>query len=125
MHYTFLPYKDKTVLCNKFLSNNDSDKTICLDTLIGENVNFIKMDIEGEEVNALKGAGRILEKSPSLKCAVCSYHCHGDEQKIKQILHEHGFTTEVSKGYMLFLHDRSLMNSPELRRGVVRGGKGI
>ena len=125
LHYTFLPYRDKVVFCNKFLSSSDSDKTVCLDTLVTEPVNFIKMDIEGEEVNALKGARKTFEKSNFIKCAICSYHCHGDEQKIKQILEHYGVQTEVSKGYMLFLHDPYVLKNPELRRGIVRGIKTI
>ena len=81
------------------------------------------MDIEGEEVNALKGANRILSENHSLKCAICSYHRHGDEQTIKKILESHGFKTEFSKGYMLFIHDRYVLQNPELRRGIVRGIK--
>ena len=123
LEYTFRPYKNKIQFCDKFLSNHDSDETICLDTLITDAVNFIKMDIEGEEVNALKGAKRVLEESSSLKCAICSYHRHDDEQKIKQILHSYGFRTEVSKGYMLFISDSYVQKNPELRRGIVRGEK--
>ncbi len=123
LHYTFLPYKDKVVFSNRFLSNKDSDKTICLDTLVTGKVNFIKMDIEGEEINALKGANRVLEENKSLKCAICSYHRHGDEQAIRSILQKYGFETETSKGYMLFLGDNYVLNNPELRKGVVRGIK--
>lgn len=123
LEYTFRPYKNKIQYCNKFLSDHDSDETICLDTLVDDVVNFIKMDIEGEEVKALTGAKRVLEESNFLKCAICSYHRHGDEQKIKQILHSYGFHTEVSKGYMLFASDSYVQKNPELRRGIVRGRK--
>ncbi len=123
LEYTFRPYKNKIQYCNKFLSNYDSDETICLDTLISDTVNFIKMDIEGEEVNALRGAKRVLDENNHMKCAICSYHRHDDEYKIKQVLHSHGFNTEVSKGYMLFISDNYVQKNPELRRGVVRGEK--
>lgn len=122
LHYTFLPYQDKVIFCDKFLSDSDSDEnTTCLDSLLDEPVNFIKMDIEGEEVNALIGAKRVFAESNSLKCAICSYHRHNDEEKIKSILEEYGMNTYTSKGYMLFLYD---MNGDlELRRGIVRGIK--
>lgn len=123
LHYTFLPYRDRVVFCDKFLSNSDSDKTICMDTLVSGKVNFIKMDIEGEEINALEGAKRVLCENDFLKCAICSYHRHGDEQGIKNILRKYGFETEVSKGYMLFLGDEYVWNNPEFRRGIVRGIK--
>lgn len=123
LNYTFRPYRNKIQFCDKFLSDYDSDKTICIDTLVSGIVDFIKMDIEGEELKALKGAKRVLRESNPLKCAICSYHRHDDEQKIKEILQSYGLETEVSKGYMLFVSDSYVQKYPELRRGIVRGKK--
>lgn len=121
LKYTFAPYQDKVVICDKFLSDTDSDKTITLNTLLKkENVSFIKMDIEGEEINALHGADVILKENKGLKLAICSYHRHGDEEKIKEILHSYQMKTETSKGYMLFLYDKDIFYNPELRRGIIR-----
>lgn len=120
---TFEPYKDKVVLCNKFLSDRDTDQTITLNSLVKEPVNFIKMDIEGEEINALKGAARVFANSTNIKCSICCYHKHGDEKKIRNILQEYGLITSTSKGYMLFLWDNEIWSNPELRRGIVRGRK--
>lgn len=123
LYYTFKPYRDKVVFCEKFLSDTDSEKTVKLDTLVTEPVNFIKMDIEGEEIRALEGGIKLLTDSEGLKCAVCAYHHHGDEEKIKEILCDMGFETDTSDGYMLFLYDEAVLKNPELRRGVVRGRK--
>ncbi len=121
LQYTFFPYKEKIVFCNKFLSNIDSESTISLNTLITESVNFIKMDIEGAEVDALVGADEVFRNSNDLRCAVCAYHRHGDEEKISALLRCYGLSTETSKGYMLFLHDSDVLDAPELRKGIVRG----
>lgn len=124
LKYTFAPYKDKVIFCNKFLSNNDFGNSISLDTLLnGEKISFLKMDIEGEEINALYGGKRTLINSNGIKCAICSYHHHGDEIKIKEILSSYGMNITTSNGYMLFLHDIDVYKNPELRRGVVRGIK--
>lgn len=123
LHHTFAPYQDKVVFCEKFLSNTDSEQSITLDTLVTEPVDFVKMDIEGEEIRALEGGRKLFSESEGIKCAVCSYHRHGDEQKIKQILREMGFDIHTSDGYMLFLYDEAVLKDPELRRGVVRGRK--
>lgn len=120
---TFEPYQDKVVFCNKFLSDRDSDTTVTLNSLVKEPVNFIKMDIEGEEINALKGADRVFAISTNIKCSICSYHRHGDEEKIRNILHGYGLRTSNSKGYMLFLCDDEIWRYPELRRGIVRGNR--
>lgn len=124
LKYTFAPYKDKVVFCNNFLSNIDSGNTVSLDTLLnGESISFLKMDIEGEEINALYGAKETFKNSKGIKCAICSYHHHGDEKKIKEILQSYGMQVSTSKGYMLFLHDIDVCKNPELRRGIVRGIK--
>lgn len=123
LHYTFAPYKDKVVFCESFLSNKDTDNTITLDSLIKEKVNFIKMDIEGEEVNALNGARRLLKESDDIRCAICAYHRHDDEKEIKNIFNDYNMECSVSDGYMLFLCDESIWSNPELRRGIVRAKK--
>lgn len=120
---TFEPYKEKVVFCDKFLSDTDTETTITLDTLVKEKADFIKMDIEGEEIKALNGAKRVLFENKHMKCSICAYHRHGDEDRIKQILNDKDFTTCVSKGYMLFIHDDDVWRFPELRRGIVRGYK--
>lgn len=58
-----------------YISSNGTLKieTINLDNVINEKIDLIKLDIEGEELNALKGARRIItEYKP--KIAVCIYH---------------------------------------------------
>lgn len=122
LRHTFAPYKDKVVFCNKYLSNVDSEERISLDSLLsGEKISFLKMDIEGEEINALNGAKKVLMASNGVKCSICSYHQHDDEKEINKILQTYGMCTTTSKGYMLYLCDKYVCENPELRRGIVRG----
>lgn len=116
---TFRPYKSKVVICNKYLSNEDTENTVTLDTLVKEPVDIVKMDIEGYEVSALEGSAKILRESKAY-CAICSYHRHNDEQKIKYLLNQYGYQTQTSEGYMFFVYDAYR----EFRRGVVYGIKG-
>ncbi len=120
---TFAPYQDKVVFCDKFLSDSDTNTTITLNSLVNEQIDFIKMDIEGEEIAALQGANEVFERNQHIKCSICSYHRHGDEEKIKNILEGYGMKTETSKGYVLFIYDKEVIRNPELRRAVVRGIK--
>lgn len=115
---TFSAYKEKVVFCDKFLSGEDSETTITLDTLVSENIDFLKMDIEGYEIEALRGGKRVLSESIA-NCAICSYHKHGDETAIKEVLECYGYKTEVSEGYMFFPFDAEL----EFRKGIVYGKK--
>lgn len=122
---TFYPFKDKVIICNKELSRYDSETTITLDSLLGnQKIDFLKMDIEGEEINALLGAKNTLQKCNTY-CAICSYHRMNDEENIRFILENLGYLTQVSDGYMLFLYDENIYNTLDLRKGIVYAKKAI
>lgn len=66
---------------SRIIEDINSDKTyidvVRMDDLIKENITYIKMDIEGAELNAIKGAERIIkENKPTL--AICVYHKNED-----------------------------------------------
>ena len=119
---TFQPYRNKVVFCSKFVGKQDSADTITIDSLVSERADFIKMDIEGAELDALAGAKRTLEDSHA-KCAICSYHRWHDEKAIRKMLEGYGYTTSTSQGYMFFPYDENIMDTLDLRRGVVYGDK--
>lgn len=120
---TFHPFKNKVVICNKKLARYDSSTTITLDSLLdGQKLDFLKMDIEGAEVDALLGAQNILLNN-NVKCSICSYHKMNDEKNIRFILNALGYRTHVSKGYMFFMYDENIYDSLDLRRGIVYAQK--
>jgi hypothetical protein len=119
---TFEPWKDKCVFCNKMLGRFDTSNVITLDSLVHEKIDFLKLDIEGAEIDALLGARRVLQSS-NAKCAICSYHKQYDEKYIKYLLESYGYNTSVSKGYMLFYHDHDLLDTLDFRHGIVYGDK--
>lgn len=119
---TFQPYHDKVVFCQKFLTRYDSASTITLDSLVGEKIDFLKMDIEGAEIDALLGGRRVLQRS-NARCAVCSYHKQNDEENIRFLLESYGYSTQTSNGYMFFVYDDNIVDTLDLRRGVVYGYK--
>lgn len=71
------------------LQEGDDDiaevRVVSLDTYISEKVTFIKMDIEGAELEALKGAEHILLRDKP-KLAVCIYHNKEDLYEIPHYL---------------------------------------
>ena len=121
---TFEPYQDKVVFVQKFLSDKVDDNNITIDALLGnEEVNYIKMDIEGAERAALQGAVNTIKHNSRLTIAACAYHKRGDEKWIKDYLKEKGFETANTSGYMYFAYDERAYISLELRRGLVFGKK--
>jgi FkbM family methyltransferase len=60
-------------------------ETVALDDVVNGHVDFIKLDIEGAEINALKGARQIIIRDkPAL--AVCVYHKQTDFVKIPELV---------------------------------------
>ena len=122
---TFEPFGERVEIRYGYVGDiSDDDNNITLDNeLDGIEVNYIKMDIEGYEKGALKGAQRIINGSQNLRCAICSYHCKEDEAWITDFFKRNGMETAHSHGYMCpdWINDGLL--KAELRRGVVFGRK--
>lgn len=62
-------------------------ETVALDELIDERVTFLKMDIEGAEAEAIKGAKNMIQKDKP-KLAICIYHKPNDLWEIPLMIHE-------------------------------------
>ena len=117
---TFEPWSNKVVIVNKFVSNTNTDNTICLDEYFSvEKVSFLKADVEGSEIQLLQGVQKLLSQG-GLKLAICTYHGQNDSELINDFLIQKGYLTEFSKGYMLFLADKNL-SAPWLRKALIRG----
>ncbi|KZX14790.1 hypothetical protein MBCUT_19180 [Methanobrevibacter cuticularis] len=124
---TFKPYKEKVEIVNRYVSDTTSDKTITLDDFYNqidkEEINFIKVDIEGAEFDLLKGAKKLLKNSKNLKLAICTYHEQEDAEIFENFLIEKGYSCEFSKGYMAVFCGE--FKYPYLRKGLIRAKKKI
>lgn len=122
LRYTFEPYKEKIEIIPKFLSDTDDEDFTSIDSLNEmRSINFIKMDIEGNEQKAMLGAKRTLMKEENVTVVACTYHCSDAARIIRGMLIEQGFDTEYSKDYMFFDAPRQI--KAELRHGLVFGKK--
>lgn len=119
---TFEKFKEKVILVDKFAGKTNRNVSLRLDTAISGEINFLKMDVEGAECEALLGAEKILLNS-NAKCSICSYHRMGDETAISDILHTYGYKSSTSDGYMFFYHDINIWSTLDFRRGIVYGRK--
>lgn len=123
---TFADYMEKIVIVDKYLSDDNIGNYASLDEVIPEPVDFIKMDIEGCEWEALQGASVLIEKSPRLKCAVCVYHRDYDSILIQHEFAKHNMMSENTSGYMWFPGGVSRGQgsiSTKLCRGILRAWK--
>lgn len=122
LHMTFAPYKDKVIFCDKMLTGTNGSDKITIDSLVEGKLDFVKMDIEGAEADALLGARRMFE-SNDIRCAICGYHKEHAAEYISNILESYGYETEYSKGYMVFEYDEDIWHTSDFRRGIVHGRK--
>ena len=91
-------------LCQKCWGGGKNDqKHTSIDALYRKygRLDFIKMDIEGGEEEALKGAKIWMQECTSAKLAVCAYHKPESFQEITKML-EGLFQMSHTKGYMYF-----------------------
>lgn len=85
--------------------SDEGDKVLVTtldDELMNENVTFVKMDVEGAELEVIKGAAKLIrEKKPKL--AISIYHKTTDILEIPQIL------LEYNKNYTFYMRHYSLV----------------
>lgn len=126
LEQTFRNDGEKVRLIYGFLDSYHAGSHVSIDGLFGqEEINYIKMDIEGAEKAALAGAEKTMARCDNLRCAICAYHCKEDEESIRNTLSGYGFDTETSKGYMCPDWTLETYLNAELRRGLVFGKKAI
>lgn len=89
-----------------------SIKTVSLDGCVSDKVTFIKMDIEGAELEALKGSREIIRKYKP-KLAICIYHKKEDLVEIPQ------FIKELVPDYKLYVRHYSNTNAQTILYAVV------
>ena len=119
---TFENYRDKVEIIPRFVSDATDEKNITIDDALGDlrgqNI-FLKMDVEGAEPKALRGAKKILTNN-KVRASVCTYHHADDLIKVKTIFQEFGYQTSTSAGYMVFYYDPEIFMTADFRKGIVR-----
>ena len=119
---SFRPWKDKVVFVKKFLGDVDGPNEVTIDNLFRSEsrLDFVKMDIEGNEPEAILGGVEVFGRLHP-KLSICSYHKKNDERSIRFLLDGLGYNSSVSDGYMFFIWDKNIDSSMDFRRGVVYG----
>lgn len=133
LNNTFEDYQDKIHIIPKFAGRTNSDNSITIDTLLEKYTNkniFIKMDVEGMELDILKGSvNTLLSNNCKLSCT--TYHCHEAEQELSIFFDNLGYNHAPSDRYMLFYFGKMTLDngkyahiqSPYFRRALIRAWK--
>lgn len=125
LEHTFEGYEDKVHIIHAYAGAFDEDGISSkLDTLIEKKVDFIKMDIEGAEWDALRGTKKIINECEHIKLAICAYHSNFDQVLIENFMDINQIKHCTTPGYMWFPYNfRQGYVSTELQRGIIRGVK--
>lgn len=113
---TFAPWKEKVTIIEKYVGDKNDEKFITIDeTMKGKELNhlFLKMDIEGAEQSALRGATNVMKNGKDVRLAVCVYHRDEDPSMIDSLLRSLGYQTEFTGGYLYW--------GGRLSKAVIRG----
>lgn len=116
---TFRPWQDKVHIVNAFVSNTTRNGMTTLDHYFQEdfeNIDLVKIDVEGEEVPVLQGAKHLLEKNRQVLLLVCAYHYQNEENDIRTYLDE--WNIKHRSGYIVMIDDKH-QKKPYLRRGIL------
>jgi hypothetical protein len=122
LHATFEPWKDKTVIVNKLVSNTNDDNCTTLDNYFGRNERptVIKLDIEGSEQEALEGTAGLLHTGVVSDFLVATYHRREDAEIIPEIFKNNNYTVKLSPGCILLTYKTGFVPGElfEFRKGI-------
>lgn len=119
---TFEPWKDKVEIIRKYVGSVTTEDKVALDDFFRDKeVSVVKADIEGAELDMLKG-GADCFKSKIQQVYLCAYHAWNHEEKIRKQLQEYGFQTVVNGHYMI-INANGDDYKKALRRGIIYGEK--
>ncbi|MCF2657079.1 FkbM family methyltransferase [Lacrimispora saccharolytica] len=123
---TFKPYKEKICIVPKLVSDKSNDGTITIDEFCSanniQNIDLIKMDVEGYEKKVLCGSKNMLVNKAISMISVCVYHNFSDEKEIGEMLKKDGYILDIPERYMAWNRKFDIMelNDQIFTHGIIR-----
>lgn len=122
LSYTFAPYKYKVELIPKWVGKQNNAEFISIDEINQkEKVTYLKMDIEGGEIEAIEGAEETLKRNDKMKAIICTYHKTQDADILDKKFAHMKFERKFVSGYVYLPFDET--SNLELRHGVLLAKK--
>lgn len=118
LQHTFAPWKEKVEIIKKYVSDQTDDNNIAIDHFFENREDlptFVKIDVEGAEMQVLNGMQQTINKANHIKLAVCTYHKQNDYEDITSYISNIGLNYTTSKNYMLCDDIK-----PYFRKGLIR-----
>lgn len=115
---TFKPWADKVTIIRNYVGDKNEGIIIKIDDFLKDKSHhnlFLKMDIEGAEQMALKGALNTLKNGKNINVAICTYHNPSDPKEISELLHNLGYKYEFTEGFLFW--------GKRLNKALIRGCK--
>lgn len=104
---TYEQYKDKVTIISALVGEGKGNTKTIDELFANKEITYIKMDIEGMELQALKGAEKVINSS-KLQLAVCTYHNKEDNIEISHWLNKRKYKITHSHGLVLCQGDWEL-----------------
>lgn len=128
---TFRPWKEKVHIIPKYAGNRCKENQVTLDSVLKNEkaeAFFVKMDVEGMELQVLEGADYMLHHK-KMKCVCTTYHQESAARTLRNYFKKQGYHVEFSKNVILFHYGfLTLINGkyrrirrPFFRKGLIRG----
>lgn len=130
---TFCDYMDKVHIVKKYAGSYDEGDTITIDSLLKKYNNkkvYIKMDIEGMEIEALRGCKDVMKNNDCyFSCA--SYHTNTAFEELREFFENQNYFCKSIDKYMLFLFGYMTLHNgkyqqmeyPFFRHGLIEANK--
>ncbi len=113
---TFEPWKEKTMIVKKYISDHDDDVNAALDNFLKDKSRkryLLKNGYRRCGMYGFTGLYGIIRESGSLGFAICTYHKETDVVQIPAFLDRFNCSYSFTDGYMFVKHS--------LRKCLVRG----